>query len=39
MCVATMLLAAGFCLAKEKPNLLFIIADDCTFRGIGYYGT
>ncbi len=38
MCVATTLLAAGSCLAKEKPNLLFIIADDCTFRDIGCYG-
>ncbi|MED5470777.1 MAG: sulfatase [Verrucomicrobiota bacterium] len=25
-------------MASEKPNLLFIIADDCTFRDIGCYG-
>lgn len=24
--------------AAEKPNLVFIIADDCTFRDIGCYG-
>ena len=24
--------------ASDKPNLLFIIADDCTFRDIGCYG-
>ncbi len=24
--------------AADKPNLLFIIADDCTFRDIGCYG-
>ena len=24
--------------AAEKPNLLFVIADDCTFRDIGCYG-
>ncbi len=24
--------------ASEKPNLLFVIADDCTFRDIGCYG-
>ncbi len=22
----------------EKPNLVFIIADDCTFRDVGCYG-
>ncbi|MEM9161209.1 MAG: sulfatase [Verrucomicrobiota bacterium] len=30
---------ASFAEAKpEKPNLVFIIADDCTFRDIGCYG-
>ena len=29
---------AGLCHAEQKPNLLFIIADDCTFRDIGCYG-
>lgn len=29
---------SGACHAEEKPNLLFIIADDCTFRDIGCYG-
>ena len=23
---------------KPKPNFLFVIADDCTFRDIGCYG-
>ncbi len=31
-CEATPVTAAG------KPNLLFVIADDCTFRDIGCYG-
>ncbi|QGJ69717.1 Choline-sulfatase [Planctomycetales bacterium 10988] len=26
------------CVAAEKPNFVFIIADDCTFRDIGCYG-
>lgn len=24
--------------AEEKPNIVFIIADDCTFRDLGCYG-
>jgi len=24
--------------AEDQPNLLFVIADDCTFRDIGCYG-
>lgn len=31
-------LVQGFLQADEKPNLVFIIADDCTFREIGCYG-
>jgi len=26
------------CSASDKPNILFVIADDCTFRDIGCYG-
>ena len=34
-----LILAGGSGLvAAEKPNFLFIIADDCTFRDIGCYG-
>ena len=29
---------SGYLRASDKPNLLFIIADDCTFRDIGCYG-
>ena len=25
-------------IVAEKPNLVFIVADDCTFRDIGCYG-
>ena len=33
------LATAGVCAqAADKPNLLFVIADDCTFRDIGCYG-
>ncbi|MDF1842720.1 MAG: sulfatase-like hydrolase/transferase [Rubripirellula sp.] len=32
------LLLASFAQAANKPNLLFVIADDCTFRDIGCYG-
>ena len=28
--------AAGYC--SDKPNIVFVIADDCTFRDIGCYG-
>ncbi|MEE2935506.1 MAG: sulfatase-like hydrolase/transferase, partial [Planctomycetota bacterium] len=31
-------LLASFAQAANKPNLLFVIADDCTFRDIGCYG-
>ncbi len=35
-------LIAGVCAAwgadKEKPNFVFVIADDCTYRDIGCYG-
>ncbi len=31
-------LLSGAAGAAEQPNLLFIIADDCTFRDIGCYG-
>ncbi len=34
-------LVSAFCInlsAAENPNLIFIIADDCTFRDIGCYG-
>ncbi|MFK7822502.1 MAG: sulfatase-like hydrolase/transferase, partial [Planctomycetaceae bacterium] len=31
-------LIASSTLAADRPNLLFIIADDCTFRDIGCYG-
>ena len=30
--------ASGVAMAADKPNFLFIIADDCTFRDIGCYG-
>ena len=34
-----LLLGLGTCLTKAgQPNLVFIIADDCTFREIGCYG-
>lgn len=39
--VLPLLLVAGFVSwtnGAEKPNLVFIIADDCTFRDIGCYG-
>jgi hypothetical protein len=29
---------AGGAAAAARPNLLFIMADDCTFRDIGCYG-
>lgn len=29
---------SGSLFASEKPNFVFIIADDCTFRDIGCYG-
>ena len=32
------LVLPGFVDAAGKPNFLFIIADDCTFRDIGCYG-
>ncbi|MFC1766703.1 sulfatase [Planctomycetota bacterium] len=32
------LLLAGTTWAVQKPNILFIIADDCTYRDIGCYG-
>lgn len=32
------LLLAAVAVAGEKPNIVFIIADDCTFRDIGCYG-
>jgi uncharacterized sulfatase len=34
--LATLLVAPAF--AASRPNLVFIIADDCTFRDIGCYG-
>lgn len=37
----SIVIAAGFLSAAhaaDKPNILFIIADDCTFRDIGCYG-
>lgn len=39
--VLATLLFSGMCRAGEpekKPNLLLVIADDCTFRAIGCYG-
>jgi uncharacterized sulfatase len=42
MAAAGLLAGAGgvsFAAAKKtKPNFVFIIADDCTFRDIGCYG-
>lgn len=32
------LIFPGFATAADRPNFLFIIADDCTFRDIGCYG-
>ena len=29
---------SSFCFAETRPNLIFVIADDCTFRDIGCYG-
>ncbi|MFT5526607.1 MAG: N-sulfoglucosamine sulfohydrolase [Pirellulaceae bacterium] len=37
-CVYIALSNASWLTAAEKPNLVFIIADDCTFRDIGCYG-
>ena len=31
-------LCTAVCWGQQKPNFLFIIADDCTFRDIGCYG-
>ena len=31
-------LLESFSLWAAKPNMVFIIADDCTFRDIGCYG-
>ncbi len=36
--VVVLFLLCSFSLAADKPNFLFIIADDCTFRDIGCYG-
>jgi N-sulfoglucosamine sulfohydrolase len=38
--LAVLLLSCGWQTGSgaEKPNLLFVIADDCTFRDIGCYG-
>lgn len=36
--LALSLSLADSVLAAEKPNLVFIIADDCTFRDLGCYG-
>jgi N-sulfoglucosamine sulfohydrolase len=33
-----LLCSVGISAAAEQPNLVFIIADDCTFRDIGCYG-
>ena len=33
-----LILVADYLHAVDKPNILFIIADDCTFRDIGCYG-
>ena len=30
--------SASWIQAREQPNLVFMIADDCTFRDIGCYG-
>ncbi|QGJ70397.1 Choline-sulfatase [Planctomycetales bacterium 10988] len=36
--VCALLLSVTMLTANEKPNLVFIIADDCTFHDIGCYG-
>ncbi|MDG2222622.1 MAG: sulfatase [Rubripirellula sp.] len=36
--ISVFLLLGGFAQAGDQPNLLFVIADDCTFRDIGCYG-
>lgn len=33
-----LLIASSTALAAERPNLLFVIADDCTYRDLGCYG-
>ena len=33
-----MMIAPAVASAEQRPNFLFIIADDCTFRDIGCYG-
>lgn len=38
LCVGVVILAMGGGVRAEKPNLLFIIADDCTYRDLGAYG-
>ena len=38
VCAATLPFLKAQADTGEKPNLLFIIADDCTFRDIGCYG-
>ena len=32
------LMSCGISTAATKPNIVFIIADDCTFRDLGCYG-
>ena len=34
----SLILIVGCLHAADKPNILFVIADDCTFRDIGCYG-
>ena len=36
--LAAATLVASIASAAEKPNFVFVIADDCTFRDIGCYG-
>ncbi len=36
--LAASVASSGVSIASDKPNFLFIIADDCTFRDIGCYG-
>lgn len=38
ICIAAAFSAAAFGAGSGKPNFVFIIADDCTYRDIGCYG-
>ncbi|MCG8696820.1 MAG: sulfatase [Bacteroidales bacterium] len=38
-CVSILMFAMSICFAQEKPNIVFILADDCTKWDIACYGS